>query len=208
MKRTWLATSPASNGVTHVAGVNIDTIGPSLFTMNAERLAAALLLRVRPNGQQVVETLVTVNGSGQARATKPIDLSTGDKLYLELYGTGFRGKTASQAVVARIGGVGTPVLFAGAQGQFEGLDQINVGPLLRSSRERRGGYLAHDSGSDFERGAGGVSVGGRVRRPPETGSRHAGYCARLACETRTDIAAHGRVAEWSKAVIFLKAPVN
>ena len=42
---------------------------------------------------------------------------------LVLYGTGFNG---SKQVTATIGGVSVPVAFAGAQGTYPGLDQINL----------------------------------------------------------------------------------
>ncbi len=35
-------------------------------------------------------------------------------------------------VLAAIGGSEVPVLFAGPQGEFAGLDQVDVGPLPRS----------------------------------------------------------------------------
>jgi uncharacterized protein (TIGR03437 family) len=35
-------------------------------------------------------------------------------------------------VIATIGGVRVPVLYAGAQSQFPGLDQINLGPIPQS----------------------------------------------------------------------------
>lgn len=56
----------------------------------------------------------------------PIDLGTGDRLFLTLYGTGIRKRSSLENVRCAIGGVDAPVLFAGAQGTFVGLDQINV----------------------------------------------------------------------------------
>jgi uncharacterized protein (TIGR03437 family) len=47
---------------------------------------------------------------------------------MTLYGTGIRNHTG--VVTCSINGVGTPVLYAGAQGQYEGLDQVNIGPLM------------------------------------------------------------------------------
>ena len=43
-----------------------------------------------------------------------------------MFGTGWRGRTALSAFKAKIGGVDAPVAFAGAQGEFTGLDQMNV----------------------------------------------------------------------------------
>jgi uncharacterized protein (TIGR03437 family) len=47
-------------------------------------------------------------------------------VFLTLFGTGVRKNTGLTNVHATIGGVDAPVTFAGAQGQFVGLDQINV----------------------------------------------------------------------------------
>ena len=52
-------------------------------------------------------------------------------LLLELFGTGLDSANASQVTVT-INGQSIPVLFAGAQQQYPGLDQINVGPLPAS----------------------------------------------------------------------------
>jgi uncharacterized protein (TIGR03437 family) len=53
----------------------------------------------------------------------PIDVSRSP--YLILYGTGIRGAAQSNVSV-RIGNIDTPITFAGAQGTFAGLDQVNV----------------------------------------------------------------------------------
>jgi uncharacterized protein (TIGR03437 family) len=53
----------------------------------------------------------------------------GTQVFLTFYGTGLRAHV--QPVTAVIGGFATPVTAAVAQGQFVGLDQINVGPVPR-----------------------------------------------------------------------------
>jgi uncharacterized protein (TIGR03437 family) len=54
-----------------------------------------------------------------------IDVSTGT-VYVSFYATGIRGFTSLANVTCTIGGVSAPVVSAGAQGQFPGLDQLNV----------------------------------------------------------------------------------
>jgi uncharacterized protein (TIGR03437 family) len=49
-----------------------------------------------------------------------------------LAGTGVRGVAAITNIKAQVGGTAVPVTYAAAQGQFPGLDQINIGPLPRS----------------------------------------------------------------------------
>ena len=63
----------------------------------------------------------------------PIVLDTRSTVYLSLYGTGIRHAPSLSDVSVTINGISVPVLYAGAQGSFPGLDQINV-PLTLSLR--------------------------------------------------------------------------
>ena len=64
--------------------------------------------------------------SSGAIVALPIDVTPqSGQVFLILYGTGIRGAQAEQ-VAATIGGVNVPILFAGPQGSFVGLDQVNV----------------------------------------------------------------------------------
>ena len=57
----------------------------------------------------------------------PIDLGqAGEVVYLVLFGTGLRNRSALGAVTTTIGGRNIPVLYAGPQGTFVGLDQMNL----------------------------------------------------------------------------------
>ena len=57
----------------------------------------------------------------------PIDLGpAGDQVYLILYATGLRFRSGLAVVSAKIGGVEVPVSYAGAQGYYVGLDQVNL----------------------------------------------------------------------------------
>ncbi len=55
---------------------------------------------------------------------------------IELYGTGFRGRSSLESATCSIEGVQLPVLYAGPQGVYPGLDQINVSlpPSLAGGR--------------------------------------------------------------------------
>ena len=57
--------------------------------------------------------------------TIPIDLSS-DQVYLVLYRTGIRLRSTLTNVTASIGGTSLPLVYAGAQGSFAGLDQANI----------------------------------------------------------------------------------
>ncbi len=110
------------------ANINIATVAPGLFTAAANGLGvpAGYLVRVGGNGAQNLESIVTTNPSGQ-KIPLAIDLGPeSDQLFLVLFGTGFRKRSALGAVTATIGGTDAEVQFAGAQGGLAGLDQTNL----------------------------------------------------------------------------------
>ena len=109
--------------------VIVQDVAPSLFTANAtgEGVAAALFLRVAADRTRTEDFIFDPN----TRTAVPIDLSPeGDQVFLLLFGTGIRGFTSE--VTATVGGIEVPVLGAVAHGEFEGLDQVNIGPVPRS----------------------------------------------------------------------------
>jgi uncharacterized protein (TIGR03437 family) len=113
----------AANGLATVrigtasGAVVIAPVAPSLFTANGSGsgLPAALVTRVLPDGTQSVAALTS----------SAVDFSGGATVYLTLYGTGVRG-TAQANVTCSINKTVVPVTYAGPQGGFDGLDQINI----------------------------------------------------------------------------------
>jgi uncharacterized protein (TIGR03437 family) len=103
--------------------IRVENVSPGLFTVNPGGLAAAFAIRV--SGElQTVEPVFTCGAAGSC-APAPIDLaSESDQVYLALFGTGIR-RGSSSAIVS-IGGAAATVMFAGAQGGDEGVDQVNV----------------------------------------------------------------------------------
>ena len=100
--------------------------------LNANGLAAAVVLRVKPGNVQSVENVYQLDASNDVVA-KPIDLGAAtDSVYLWLFGTGVRRRSSLANVSVTLGTANLPVLFAGDQGQYLGEDQINVGPVPRS----------------------------------------------------------------------------
>ncbi len=94
--------------------INLASAAPSLFTSNASGAGAPAAVATKDG----VNFVTAGNADG---SPNPID--AGD--YLALFGTGIRRASAS-AIKITIGGKDAPVLFAGAQGGFAGLDQINT----------------------------------------------------------------------------------
>jgi uncharacterized protein (TIGR03437 family) len=116
-------------GEVSVGTVQIATVAPGLFAANAngQGVAAALALRVRADGSQQFEPVSRFDPAQNRFVSTPIDLGPAtDQVFLILFGTGTRFRSSLPNVSARIGGVDAPVLFVGAQGDFVGLDQINL----------------------------------------------------------------------------------
>jgi uncharacterized protein (TIGR03437 family) len=100
--------------------LNIQSVTPNLFQDPengdpADTPPVAQLLRLR-DGVQTVEPLLS-----------RIDMGPdSDQLFMMLYGTGIRFRNSLASVLVSIGGEQVPVDYAGPQGEFAGLDQINV----------------------------------------------------------------------------------
>jgi uncharacterized protein (TIGR03437 family) len=96
--------------------VTITPTAPGLFsaTGSGQGLAAAQALIV--NADKSITTLTVGDG--------PIPVRAGTEIYLVLYGTGIRAHGPD--VSALIAGRNVELLYAGPQGAFPGLDQVNL----------------------------------------------------------------------------------
>jgi len=104
-------------------------VAPGLFTANSSGLGvpAATVLRVKADGTLIYEFVAQFDPAKSQFVPAPIDLGPeSDQVFLILFGTGWRFRSDLPAVKCSIGGVNSEVLFAGAQGDFVGLDQMNV----------------------------------------------------------------------------------
>ncbi|MGH9938833.1 MAG: hypothetical protein ACREAM_21540, partial [Blastocatellia bacterium] len=116
-------------GAISVGTVQINSVAPSLFSANSngQGAAAAAALRVKADGSQIYEQAVRFDFGLSRYVTFPIDLGDpNDQVFLVLFGTGFRYRQSLSGVSVTIGGGPVEVLYAGAQGGFFGLDQINL----------------------------------------------------------------------------------
>lgn len=122
-------TITAGNGATSTGTILVEKIAPGLFSADASGtgLAAADLLRVKADGTQSYERVVRFDPAQNKIVAVPIDLGPEtDQVFLILYGTGIRSRSALSAVLARLGGIDAQVVYAGPQGEFVGLDQVSV----------------------------------------------------------------------------------
>lgn len=107
-------------------------VAPGLYSANGDGqgAAAGLAITTGQGGATVISNTFQFNSQNRTYVTNPIPYSnTTNPAYLSLFGTGFRN--ARNSVTATIVGVSVPVTYAGAQGGYEGLDQVNIGPLPR-----------------------------------------------------------------------------
>jgi uncharacterized protein (TIGR03437 family) len=105
----------------------IAPVAPSLFSgdSSGKGAAASIAIRVDAKGNQVAVPSYQCTSKGCS--TVPMDLGAStDTLVLELYGTGIQGRSSLASVVAQIGGIPATVQYAGAQTQYDGLDQVNL----------------------------------------------------------------------------------
>ncbi|MGH9841331.1 MAG: hypothetical protein ACREEM_21465 [Blastocatellia bacterium] len=119
--------------------VQIDNVAPGVFTVDASGrgLPAATVLRIKADGERTFEPIARFDAAQNRFVAVPIDFGPStDQIYLLLYATGLRFNSSLSAVSARIGGLDAQVLYAGAQGGFSGLDQVNL--LLPRSLAGRG----------------------------------------------------------------------
>ena len=113
----------------------VDTVAPGMFSANADGqgVAAALALRVDGGGAQSIEQVIQANQAGTRYIALPVDAKAdAGQVYLILFGTGIRGRSELSKVKVTAGGIDLPVVYAGEQGQFPGVDQVNVGPVPAS----------------------------------------------------------------------------
>jgi uncharacterized protein (TIGR03437 family) len=122
-------TITSGDGTISVGTAQIAATAPGLFAANGDGqgVAAASALRVRANGQQSYEPVAQLDAAQRRFVPRPLDPgSATDEVFLILYGTGLRHHQGLPTVSVRIGGVEAPVLYAGPQRYFTGLDQLNV----------------------------------------------------------------------------------
>ncbi len=128
------ATGPATvtitnkNGTTQTATIQIGTVSPGLFELNAGGLVAAWVLPIVSGTQLALQPVYEIANNQVVGA--PLNVTAANTtLYLEMYGTGIKD---AKKVTVTVGGVGVPILYAGAAPGYAGEDQVNMGPLPAS----------------------------------------------------------------------------
>jgi uncharacterized protein (TIGR03437 family) len=106
----------------------VGQVAPALFSMGGDGsgLAAATAIRVSAANPAVQSPIVLFDCGASPCQGVPIELGTDAPVYLTLYATGIRHRSSLDNVLVTISGISVPVLYAGPQPGFAGLDQINV----------------------------------------------------------------------------------
>jgi uncharacterized protein (TIGR03437 family) len=127
----------AAGIVTSTSSTTLQRVAPALFTANGSGSGpvSALAIRVERDGSHMSVPVAQCPGNIPSALcfTTRIEVSDDRPVYLSLYGTGIRAASSPAAVQVTIDNITVPVLYAGPQAQFAGLDQINV-RLLSSLR--------------------------------------------------------------------------
>lgn len=117
------------SNATAEGGAEITRVSPGLFSADGtgRGLASAVAIRIRAGGAQSFESTVRFDATLNQFVAVPIDVSNPtDQVFLALYGTGMKYRSALTAVNCTIGGVVSEVLYAGEVPGFVGYDQLNV----------------------------------------------------------------------------------
>ncbi len=118
-----------SDATTPSGVAQITAVAPAMFAANAngQGIAAGVVLRVKANGARSFEPIAQFDQAQNKFIAIPLDFgSQNDELFLVLFGTGIRFLSNQSAASIKIGGLDLPVIYAGQQGEFAGLDQVNV----------------------------------------------------------------------------------
>jgi uncharacterized protein (TIGR03437 family) len=122
---TATVTVTNKNGTTQTATIQIGSVSPGLFELNAAGLVAAWVLPIVSGVQQNLQPVYEISNNQVVGA--PLNVTaTNTTLYLEMYGTGIRD---AKKVTVTVGGVDVTVLYASDAPGYAGEDQVNIGPL-------------------------------------------------------------------------------
>jgi len=126
----------AGDGAVANGSAQISAATPAIFTANGSGQGppAGAVLRVRTDGSQIFEPLAEFSPATGVFTPRPINLGpAGERVFLILNLTGLRGAVdansdgnVNETIHVLLGGDEVAPAFAGAQGTFVGLDQINV----------------------------------------------------------------------------------
>ena len=108
--------------------VMVSAVEPGIFAAagSGQGLAAGVAVYVQKDGSQRTQPIARYDVVLGKYVAVPIAVPVEGTVVLSLFGTGIRGHGTLSSVSAKVNRVSAEVLFAGAQGEFSGLDQVNI----------------------------------------------------------------------------------
>ncbi len=126
---TITQTTSTQYPIVTVVAVNVEPVAPGLFSADGSGTgpASGFVVRLRDDGTQSFEPLARFDAATQRFVAVPIEVGNPlEQVYLALFATGVRNRSALTAASVTAGGAALPALYAGpAEGLF-GVDQLNV----------------------------------------------------------------------------------
>lgn len=117
------------NGDVAAEQIRITSVAPGIFTADGsgKGIAAGIVLRVKVDGSQSYESIAQFDPVLNRMVARPIDLGPStDQVFLILSATGIRYRSSLSGIHAMFAGMTVPVVYAGPQGDFAGMDQLRM----------------------------------------------------------------------------------
>jgi uncharacterized protein (TIGR03437 family) len=112
---------------TFTSQVPVTPVAPALFAVDTAGIAAATAIRVPIETEFPSPVPIFDCSAGPANChLEPIFLAIDAPVYVSLYGTGIHGYSQKTPIRVDIGNATVEAMYAGQQGQYPGLDQVNV----------------------------------------------------------------------------------
>ncbi len=122
--------SITSNGAAIANGTfQVTPVAPGVFSADSSGsgLASAVAQRQTPDGAVTYEAVLRFDPAQNKIVAAPIDFGPEtDRMFLAIFGTGWRFRSSVSATKVTIAGIDVPALYVGEQTTFKGLDQLNV----------------------------------------------------------------------------------
>jgi uncharacterized protein (TIGR03437 family) len=112
---------------TNISAAFVAPVGPGLYGASGAGSGVAAATVTRISGVAPRNPIVTFECGSINCVPVPIHLDPlADAFLLQVYGTGIRGRSSLVNVVASVGGVSVPVIYAGSDARWPGVDRVDM----------------------------------------------------------------------------------
>ena len=134
---TGVTTGPATLIITtpdgtREASIEVTAVAPGLFSIDSTGVGTGAItgLRVALDQSRSAVDTFRFDTDQQQFVGVPINVAAeAGQVFLTLFGTGIRGVSSAEQIAATINGETVPLLAFAPSGEFDGLDQVSIGPL-------------------------------------------------------------------------------